>query len=130
MKKLLAFAFGALLLLAALPANAAPPLLLAQHGGHGGGGHGGGHGGHGGGGHGHPLRRRDSVGSALVRRLPWPRAVPGGDALVALHGEPDVPATVTPCLATCWSKDAAAIYDANKRLVPWSPPEEKEVKAA
>jgi len=53
MKKVLAFAFGALLTLAALPANAAPPALLAQHhgggghGGHGGAGHGGWHGGHG-----------------------------------------------------------------------------------
>ncbi len=47
---------------------------------------------------------------------------------------PDVPATVTPCLATCWSKDATAVYDRpiedpNKRLIPWSPPDE-ERKAA
>ncbi len=42
---------------------------------------------------------------------------------------PDVPATVTPCLATCWSKDATAVYDASARLVPWSPPEEKEQAA-
>lgn len=34
---------------------------------------------------------------------------------------PDVPATVTPCLATCWSKDAVAVYDEEGRLVPWSP---------
>ncbi len=42
---------------------------------------------------------------------------------------PDVPATVTPCLATCWSKDAKDVYDAAGRLIPWSP-EEKEAKAA
>lgn len=39
---------------------------------------------------------------------------------------PDVPATTTPCLATCFSKNAEAIYDANGRLLPWSP----EVKKA
>jgi len=36
---------------------------------------------------------------------------------------PDVPATVTPCLATCWSKDAKACYGSDGRLVPWSPEE-------
>lgn len=39
---------------------------------------------------------------------------------------PDVPATTTPCLATCFSKNAEAIYDAKGRLLPWSP----EVKKA
>lgn len=34
---------------------------------------------------------------------------------------PDVPATTTPCLATCWSKDAEAVYDERGRLIPWSP---------
>lgn len=34
---------------------------------------------------------------------------------------PDVPATCTPCLATCWSKEAEAVYDENGRLVPWKP---------
>lgn len=34
---------------------------------------------------------------------------------------PDVPATTTPCLATCWSKDAEAFYDGAGRLIPWSP---------
>ncbi len=34
---------------------------------------------------------------------------------------PDVPATVKPCLATCWSKDAHACYDSEKKLIPWSP---------
>jgi len=35
---------------------------------------------------------------------------------------PDVPLTCTPCLSTCFSKDAVAIYDRHGRLVPWSPP--------
>lgn len=34
---------------------------------------------------------------------------------------PDVPATCTPCLATCWSKEAEAVYDSNGRLIPWKP---------
>jgi hypothetical protein len=33
---------------------------------------------------------------------------------------PDVPATTTPCLATCFSKLAESYYDENKRLIPWS----------
>lgn len=32
---------------------------------------------------------------------------------------PDVPATCTPILARCWSKEAEACYDGNRRLVPW-----------
>ena len=32
---------------------------------------------------------------------------------------PDVPLTTTPCLSRVFSKDAVAIYDAHKRLVPW-----------
>jgi hypothetical protein len=42
---------------------------------------------------------------------------------------PDVPATTTPCLASCWSKDATAVHDAGGRLVPWSPVEKLEVAA-
>lgn len=34
---------------------------------------------------------------------------------------PNVPATVTPCLATCWSKDAVACYDEKGELTAWSP---------
>lgn len=34
---------------------------------------------------------------------------------------PDVPATCTPCLSTCWSKEAEAVYDENGRLIPWKP---------
>lgn len=34
---------------------------------------------------------------------------------------PDVPATCTPCLASCWSKGAEAVYDDNKRLMVWEP---------
>lgn len=34
---------------------------------------------------------------------------------------PDVPATCTPCLASCWSKEAEAVYDDNGRLIPWKP---------
>lgn len=47
--------------------------------------------------------------------------------LMCLHGSkfmPDVPLTTTPCLSTCFSKDAVALYDANGRLLPWSPKEE------
>lgn len=43
---------------------------------------------------------------------------------------PDVPATTTPCLATCWSKNAEAIYDAKGRLLSWSPKEPEVKKAA
>jgi hypothetical protein len=46
--------------------------------------------------------------------------------LMRLYGSkfmPDVPLTTTPCLSTCFSKDATAIYDANGRLLPWSPKE-------
>ncbi len=42
---------------------------------------------------------------------------------------PDVPATTTPCLATCFSKGAEAVYDENGELLPWSPKKE-EAKAA
>lgn len=34
---------------------------------------------------------------------------------------PDVPARIEPLLARCWSKKSKAVYDANKRLVPWEP---------
>lgn len=34
---------------------------------------------------------------------------------------PDVPPTTEPCLATCWSKTAEAVYDKDGRLTPWSP---------
>jgi hypothetical protein len=34
---------------------------------------------------------------------------------------PDVPAKAEPLLARCWSKKAKAIFDSNKRLIPWSP---------
>ncbi len=34
---------------------------------------------------------------------------------------PDVPLTTTPCLSRVFSKDAVAIYDERKRLVPWEP---------
>lgn len=46
--------------------------------------------------------------------------------LMRLHGSkfmPDVPLTTTPCLSTCFSKDATALYDENGRLLPWSPKE-------
>lgn len=36
---------------------------------------------------------------------------------------PDVPATTDPCLASCWSKKADAVFDKNKRLLVWSPSE-------
>jgi len=32
---------------------------------------------------------------------------------------PDVPLTTTPCLAMRYSKKAKAVYDQNKRLIPW-----------
>lgn len=35
---------------------------------------------------------------------------------------PDVPLEAEVALATCYSKGAEAIYDQNKRLLPWSPP--------
>lgn len=38
---------------------------------------------------------------------------------------PDIPLTTTPCVTMAFSKDAEAVYDDNKRLVPWHPPEEK-----
>jgi hypothetical protein len=53
--------------------------------------------------------------------------------LMCLHGSkfmPDVPLTTTPCLSTCFSKDAEAIYDANGRLLPWSPKGEEAAWAA
>jgi DNA polymerase-1 len=34
---------------------------------------------------------------------------------------PDIPATCTPCLASCWSKGAEAVYDTDKRLMVWEP---------
>jgi hypothetical protein len=34
---------------------------------------------------------------------------------------PDVPLKAEPALMFHWSKDAVAVYDENKRLVPWVP---------
>ena len=36
---------------------------------------------------------------------------------------PDIPATCTPCLASCWSKGAEAVYNSSpeKRLMVWEP---------
>lgn len=34
---------------------------------------------------------------------------------------PQVPLTTTPCLTTCFSKDAKDLYDSDGRLLPWSP---------
>lgn len=34
---------------------------------------------------------------------------------------PDVPPTTTPCVARCWSKNAKAVYNDNKELIPWEP---------
>lgn len=53
--------------------------------------------------------------------------------LMCLYGSqfmPDVPLTTTPCLSTCFSKDAVAIYDKNGRLLPWSPKGEQAAWAA
>ncbi len=38
---------------------------------------------------------------------------------------PDVPLKAEPALMFHWSKDAVAVYDENKRLVPWLPQETK-----
>ena len=34
---------------------------------------------------------------------------------------PDVVVSAPPAIMRCWSKDAEAVYDTNKRLIPWSP---------
>lgn len=43
---------------------------------------------------------------------------------------PDVPITASPVLMKRWSKDAEAVYDANGRLVVWSPIVHNDVTAA
>jgi hypothetical protein len=37
---------------------------------------------------------------------------------------PDVNIIVNVVATTCWSKQAEAVYDAQGRLIPWSPPAE------
>lgn len=34
---------------------------------------------------------------------------------------PDIPIECEPALAYCWEKDAEAVYDANGKLIPWTP---------
>lgn len=34
---------------------------------------------------------------------------------------PDVEVSAPPIIMRCYSKEAKAVYDQNKRLIPWSP---------